>query len=182
MSVTGKTTKETIESIDIVSDDMTQVMVLERDGEDLRIKIRESTGSRWDAKPFTRLSGREQNAISVIFGGGQISSWQRSYLEDVSDQSFSLPKPETVEPDATGDCTPLDIERAKAANLKEQREIIELEMERDHALDRHVTGDVPGCPACDRKYIPRSRADDMGGDEDGQPGTTGDLDTDDIPF
>lgn len=170
MSVTGKTTRETIESIEIVSDDMTQVMVLERDGDNLRIKMRDATGSRWDLKEFAKLTPRDRQAVGVIFDGGQIQSWQRTYLDDITDQSFSMPKPPEPEDEATGDCTPLDIERAKAANLEEERANIALQMELDHSRDKHVTADVPGCPACDRKYIPGppkvSYTDEQGQDRD----------------
>ena len=153
--LTGARTKRQITSVEVVSDDSQRVLrFIANESGSYSIEERAATDSEWSFKPFATIAKEDAAVIAVILKGGDTT-----YDNGVFDRAKSLsgahklPEPESAK-DAEGDCTPLDIERAKAANLQEAKQLVQLEMERDHSLDRHVGADVPGCPACERKVIP----------------------------
>jgi hypothetical protein len=154
--LTAPSTKRTISEVEIVSDDSMQVIKVYTDGEGAGISIRAATDSSWGATRIATLDKRSAEVIATVLQGGTISEYGsvKELIAGLPTTSHSIEKPVAEKGPMDGDCTPLDIERAKAENLREAKELVQLEMERDHSLDRHATGDVPGCPACDRKVIP----------------------------
>jgi hypothetical protein len=156
--LTGAAVTRLLKSIEIVSDDSQRVLrVQPRDGGGVLFSIRDATDSQWSYKDFAVLDPQSAKVVAAVLSGGGDLAYSYGIDETVANVPTNphvLPKPEEAKAEGEGDCTPLDIERAKAANLQEAKQLVQLEMERDHSLDRHVTGDVPGCPACDRKVIP----------------------------
>jgi hypothetical protein len=153
--LTGARTERKINSIEVVSDDSQRVLRFSvNENGSVTIASREAIESDWDAKPIAIIDKDDAAIVATILNGGGVSSYSAigKRIEAVSVSGHTLPKPEEVKGPMDGDCTPLDIERAKAANLKEERELVQLQMERDHQLDHHVRADVPGCPACERKF------------------------------
>jgi hypothetical protein len=153
--VTGARTERKITSIEIVSDDSLKVLkVSVNENGTVAIATRESTESDWTVIPFATVDKEDAQIVATIFNGGGVPSYGETgeRIERIPTAGHMLPKPEEQKGPMDGDCTPLDIERAKAANLKEERELVLLQMERDHSLDKHVGADVAGCPACERKF------------------------------
>lgn len=154
--LTAPRTKSFINEVEVVSDDSTQVLKFYGDADGVTISLRDATDSNWSAKRIATLDRRSAEVIATILQGGQISEYGsvNEAIKGLTDASHQLERPETVEPTKDSDCTALDIERAKAENLKEERRNIELSMERDHALDKHVGYRIDGCPACERAIYP----------------------------
>jgi hypothetical protein len=180
--LTAAHTKRAITSVEVVSNDSLRVLrFVASEAGHFDIDTRDATESEWSFKTFATLGKEEAEVIATILSGGTIGQWSSALLsriEGIPTTTHNLPKPEEAKDPMSGDCTPLDIERAKAENLREAKELIQLEMERDHALDRHVGADVTGCPACDRKVLPKSWDDPEPAER-----TTGDVaGADDIPF
>lgn len=152
--LTGARTERKINSIEVVSDDSLRVLKISTtERGTITVGIREAIESDWSAKTFATIDKDDATIIATLLNGGTINEWGevRNRIEGVATSPHTLPKPETEKGPMDGDCTPLDIERARAANLLEERQNIQLQLERDHALDKHTTADVPGCPACERK-------------------------------
>ena len=160
--LTAPATKNIITEVEVVSDDSKQVIKFYGSADEITISIRDATDSYWSFKRIATLDKRSAEVIATILQGGEISKYGSvsDAIKGLPTTAHTLEKPEAEKPVTDSDCTALDIERAKAENLRESKAIIELELERDHSLDRHVTGDVPGCPACDRKVIPSIPMDD----------------------
>lgn len=155
--LTGARTERKINSIEVVSDDSLRVLRITTTGTGTAtIGIREATESEWSTKTIATIDKDDAAVVATIFNGGTIHDYGglRTRVDGVLTSPFSLPKPEEVKGPMDGDCTPLDIERARAANLLEERQNIQLQLERDHALDKHITADVKGCPACERAIRP----------------------------
>ncbi|HZL95983.1 MAG TPA: hypothetical protein VFB99_20165 [Vicinamibacterales bacterium] len=155
----GARTKRTLNSIEVVSDDNTKVLrFVASESGPIKIEIRDSTDSEWSYKPLATLDKVDAEVVAVVLQGGAVSTYVSSAttkIDSMDTQSFNLPKPPDPEKGPLdGDCTPLDIERAKAENLREERRNIELSMERDHALDKHIGFRIDGCPACGRAIYP----------------------------
>jgi len=165
--------KQQVTSVEVVSDDSQRVLRFSGGPDSFTIAIRDATESEWSATTFATLSREDAKLVSVVLSGADLD-YQPGVVEQVKGVKavHRLPAPEVEKGPLDGDCTPLDIERAKAENLKEERENIQLQMERDHSLDRHASGDVPGCPACDRKVIPSAMPEDR----------SADADPEDLPF
>lgn len=155
----GIQTQQELTSIEIVSDDAQQVLRIQPLDNGVRIAIRDAADNHWSYKEFARLDPADAKIIAAAFEGGRIDHVYgiEDTLKGVPTSMHTIPKPEPApgEPVTTdSDCTALDIERAKAANIAEAKQLVQLEMERDHALDRHVGAEVPGCPACERRIRP----------------------------
>lgn len=155
--LSGRETRTLITALELLSDDEEQVLMLNRqeDGSVI-LRTRQPYENAWSASgPRYEVKAEDARRLSQLLGSQDIYS--SSYLDDIPAKKISRNKPpEVVEAELANkpaECTELDIERAKAENLKEQREIVQLELERDHAQDKHITADVPGCPACERKDL-----------------------------
>lgn len=157
----GRSSVTRLTALEVLSDDGTLVLMFDRqdDAGSMVIKTRKPWESAWssDGTRFSVLS-QEAKLLGQLLSNGDVS-YSRAQIEAINASDFTAQAPISVPGDQVptsteGDCTPLDIERAKAQNLKEERENILLQMERDHALDHHVGAMVPGCPACDRRIRP----------------------------
>lgn len=152
--LTGAKTKNTLDSIEVVSDDSLRVLRFRHsEGGEFFIETRDATESDWNYKSFALLRGEDANVIASVLRGGDLNLYGAPKIEGISKTAHTIPKPEDDKP-AEPDCSPLEVEQAKAANIEKQRQVVELELERDHAKDLHVGAMVPGCPACDRRISP----------------------------
>jgi hypothetical protein len=154
--LTGARTKREITAVEIVSDDSLRVLkVTTTDSGAVVLNLRDAVDSEWSgAKQFAVLSREDAEIVATILQGGAMPIYggSRSRIEALPETAHTLPKAE-AETKAEPDCTPLDIERARAANLAEERANIVLTFERDHSRGLH-NPDVPGCPACERRIRP----------------------------
>jgi hypothetical protein len=172
--IQGKSTEHRLTGIEVVTDDSQQVFRFTRDKDGvITISQRASTEDGWSARQIIRLDKDDASTIASVLNGSDIQHVLDKIKAIPADQ-FSLPKPESVKGPMDGDCTPLDIERAKAQNLLEERENIKLQMNRDHFLDKHVGFTVDGCPACEKSTRP--------GHGDGSLPDPGPITSDDPPF
>lgn len=157
--LSGRATRTLITSMEVLSDDEKQVLMLDRqeDGS-IIIKTRAphespyySDGPRWEVK------AKDARILGALLRS-EDQQYSETMLKEISSSKVTRDKPpEVIEKELRekiGDCSELDIERAKAANLVEEKANLLLGLERDHALDKHITADVPGCPACERKTNP----------------------------
>ena len=154
--LTAPKTERTISEVEVVSDDSMQVLLIGRADNVVKIRLRDATESNWASKVIATLDKRDAEVIATIFETGYISTYGsvQSTVDGLPSGTHSIEKPVAEKGPLDGDCTPLDIARAEAENLREAKEIVLLEMERDHALDKHITAYVNGCPACDRATYP----------------------------
>lgn len=151
--LTGRSIKTVINTVEIVSDDTSQVISINRheDGS-VSLTIRSAYKSNWDTSSQFSVSKADASLLGIALSGND-AQYVTEKVKSIPSASFKVDNP-NPEPDPNKpDCTQLDIERAKAENLKEERELLALSNERDHALDKHVGAVIPGCPACERKYI-----------------------------
>jgi len=155
--LSGRTFTTTITKLDITSADNTKVLMIQRDSMGgVSFRIRMSHQSSWDSSDEPRYEVSKDDArLLGILMKGEDASYSRPKLDEITYSEFKTPAPEThTEEEIRADCTQLDIERAKAANLAEERELLRLTNERDHALDKHFDQQVDGCDACDRRIRP----------------------------
>ena len=126
----GRSVRTILTSLELLSDNGEQVLMFDRqeDGS-IVIKARAPYETAW-ASSGPRFEVAKYDAILL---GGMLQSSDQQYnssrLENIDSQDFKAPEPEEVIEarlrEKVGDCTELDIERAKAANLAEQRRNIE---------------------------------------------------------
>lgn len=153
--LSGVETKRTVESIEVVSDDSLRVFRFERTSTGVRISERKAHQSYWDAVTFATLDRKDASLLNTLLGGGAVYSDETFTELTNRNQRHVLPNPEPeVDEAEQARCAELDIERAKAENLREQREIVLLELGRDHANDKHMARDVEGCVACENRIRP----------------------------
>jgi hypothetical protein len=150
--LSGIETKRTVSDIEVVSDDLQRVLRFSLTSTGITIAERKAHQSYWDTTTIATLDKKDASLLNTLIGGGFVYS--DSTFEALTNRNVrhQLPDPNPpVDEDEQRRCSELDIERAKAANLAEQKELLTLENERDHANDKHITSDVPGCPACERR-------------------------------
>ena len=174
----GRSIRTLVTSLEALSDDGQFVLMFDTSGETgTVVKTRRPWESTWGSElPTFTLDRRSSQMLAKVLTGDD-ASYQRVDLEGIATSDFRGENPDTsaaAEAQAKADyearCTELDIERARAANI--QQEFI-----LDHSRDKHVTGDVPGCPSCEAKVIPSVMPErDPGLD------SIGDDDAEDIPF
>jgi len=148
--LSGITRKLVVEHIEIESDDKSKIAVVDHglDGS-ATISIRDPWASQYMQGPlkFT-ISGSD---IGVLVAALQGSDATYSRAKDIP---LSRIKIEDPTPKTVPNCEPLDIIRAQAVNLAEERELLRLSLIRDHSLDKHISADVEGCETCADKIPP----------------------------
>lgn len=157
-TLSGRATRTLITSLELLSDDETQVLMLDRqeDGS-IVIKVRAPYESTWSASgPRYEVKAADARHLSQLFGSQDIYS--SSYLDDIPAKKISRDKPrEVIEAELAqkpAECTELDIERAKAANLEEQQKVLRVELDRDHGRGLHDNNEVESCVMCQNRIRP----------------------------
>lgn len=154
----GIATRTQITSLELLSDNGEQVLMLDRqeDGS-IIVKTRKPHESAWGSNgPRYEVKASDARLLGAMLTS-QDQRYNNHVIEDISTVDFTAPEPEDVIEarlrEKVGDCTQLDIERAKAANLAEEKANLLLQLERDHSLDKHNPM-VDGCPTCERAIYP----------------------------
>jgi hypothetical protein len=152
----GRTIRTIITQLEVLSDDGSLVAMFDR-GEDgsVLLRTRLPHESPWKSET-PRFSITKNDALTL---GHLLMSadaqYRRVVIDEIDSSDFTAPAPETPEPSGTtADCTQLDIERARAQNITEERELLRLSNIRDHSLDKHIGSAVEGCPSCDERVRP----------------------------
>lgn len=155
----GRTLRSLVTSLELLSDDEKLVLMLDRqeDGS-VRVRTRKPWESTWasEGDSFT-LKAADARSVSALFGSQDVS-WSRSTWDEITTNDFSKPNPDEaneaeVARQVEERCSQLDIERAKAANIAEEMELLRLTLVRDHSLDKHITAAVEGCGPCDSAIL-----------------------------
>lgn len=155
----GRQIRTTIQSLEILSDDGNHVIMIDQiPTGGTTVVIRKTYETAWanEGIKFT-LPSRESRIIATAIGNTD-AQYQYSDLMTVPSMDFRAENPEEAKSNEP-DCTQLDIERAKAANLAEEKELLRLNLIRDHTLDKHVGNRVEGCQECDSDFISFENSD-----------------------
>jgi hypothetical protein len=155
----GRSVRTLITSLEVISDDQKHVLMLDRgENGDVTVKVRFAYENYWSASgPVFSVDDKDARVLGSLLRSEDQHHYTR-FLDEIETSKIQREKPrEVIEAELAtkpAECTELDIERAKAANIAEERRNIELSMERDHALDKHVGFRIDGCPACERQISP----------------------------
>lgn len=186
----GIATRTQITSLELLSDNGEQVLMLDRqeDGS-IIVKTRKPHESAWGSNgPRYEVKASDARLL-----GAMLTSTDQRYnnhvIEDISTVDFTAPEPEDVIEarlrEKVGDCTQLDIERAKAANLTEEKANLLLRLATDHANGKHEDGWYgEGCTACENRIRP-GYGDGSLREQDDEPNTDPESDVvadDSFPF
>ena len=163
--LSGRKFVSRILQLEVVSDDAKHVLVITRDDSPsglTKLTVRKAWESLWGSDgPVFTLEPTQLGTIGMALSGAD-ASWDVESVKRVKYDSFMADDPDPKPDPNRPDCSQLDIERAKAANMTEQAALIKAEMVLDHSRDKHVTGDVTGCPSCENKHITPA----LGGSDD----------------
>jgi len=155
-TLTGLTKTTHIERIEVVSIERDWVMVVERrkDANATTVTIRKASESTWNATgPVFTIEDKDTSLVSAAILG-QDAGWQlRDRAIEVATFTAEDINEKAVAAEVEARCSQLDIERAKAANIAEERELLRLSLKRDHSLDKHITAYVEGCESCDSGIV-----------------------------
>jgi hypothetical protein len=154
-TLAGRAIRTVIHSLEVVSDDSQTVLMLDRgtDGS-VVLKIRKAHEDSWSATgPRFNVVQSDAAILAQAINGSDVQ-YSRKAVEEVPVADFRLPNPEPVEDPNKPDCSQLDIERARAENLREEREVLADQFRLDHSRDKHYSANVVGCPTCEAKVIP----------------------------
>lgn len=154
--LTGISKRTTVQYIEVVADDSSAVLMISTHGDRVTLQTRLPHEDRWShakTPEFTIQSG-DKSLLASIINGADVS-WQRTKLDEISGAAFSLPNP-NPEPDEDEQrrCAELDIERAKAANLAEEKALLQTRMSVDHINNKHGNYEIAACELCEMRIRP----------------------------
>jgi hypothetical protein len=157
--LSGRTLRTLLTELELLSNDETQVLTFLRN-QDGTIVIRtrlphedywSSSGARFE------ISEKDARTLGMLLKSEDVS-YNRSTIEEISSTHLKREKPaEILEKELRekiGDCSELDIERAKATRIAEEKDLLKLQNSRDHALDKHIGQTVDGCVECENRIRP----------------------------
>jgi hypothetical protein len=147
----GLAFKTLITQLEVTSDDSTKVLVISRGPEFTTLSIREPWERDWESSgpKFSVTNEDIQMVIAAI--SGEDSQWRLKYNQ-VTATRFAYDNPAPKADEEAQRCAQLDIERARAANVAEERELLRAKLAYDHSHDLHVTRDEDNCPTCEAKH------------------------------
>jgi hypothetical protein len=159
----GKSVRTVITSLEVLSDDRSLVLMLDSmdglGGGGIRIRTRKPWESQWSGSLATWTVGPSDAEIVSKIIANHDAQYQRSSLDAISSDDFSGDNPDIadaklVDAAVEARCSQLDIERAKAANMKEERELLRTRMSVDHIGNKHGNYEIEGCEMCANRIRP----------------------------
>lgn len=152
----GRSIRTIITALEVLSDDGSLVAMFSRseDGSaSLRTRLPHEPSWGGESPRFSITKADAATLGHLLMSAD--AQYRLTTLNDIDASTFTGPAPERPEPSGTtADCTQLDIERARAQNITEERELLRLSNIRDHGLDKHVRAEIQGCESCENVVIP----------------------------
>lgn len=184
----GKSIRTIVTSLEVLSDDGKHVLMLDQASSDggVRIRVRKTHDSKWgyDHPTFT-VSKQDAEIVTKIVGSSD-AQYIAERLRSIDSTDFTAPAPidpDEVERKIEERCSQLDIERAKAANMEEEKALLTKRLIVQHMDDKHIRESVVGCPKCDsaaERAFSRVLPVEGAGDDRDLPNN--DVDEDGLPF
>lgn len=158
-TLTGKRQRTVVDQIEIVMRDREEgehVLVVTRDpsAKTTTISVRRPWEGAWDSSGGkATLTDAEANIVAAVVTGGD-QGYRLDSLKAIDYSTYSAQdvNAKAVEAEVEARCSQLDIERAKAANIREEKEALVLSLTVQHMDDKHITRSVDGCPICELRY------------------------------
>lgn len=155
-ALAGRSVHTRISELEIVSEDEQNVLRIQHTSDGgTTLMARKAWDSRWESFASWSIKQGDVSVVAAAITGSDVS-WDRTSIDAISATSFKRDAPDNVEKAVEealnaekGRCSELDIERARAANLVEQRDILRVQMLVDHANDKHIHAAYEGCPKCE---------------------------------
>jgi hypothetical protein len=180
----GKSVRTLVTSLEILSDDGTVVLMLDSmdglGGGGVKIRTRKPWESTWSGSlPMWSIAPRDAEIVSKIVANSD-AQYNRASLDAIDSSDFRGENPDTadeakIEAAVEARCSQLDIERAKAANLIEEKVLLAQQLVVQHYDGKHDR-DVDGCVPCEDRTRSVTLGADMPWDA---PATHGTYDPDD---
>lgn len=137
--------------VEVVSDKQDGVLVIERapGNNYVTITIRKPWEATWNASgPSFQIEDPDVTLIAAALSGHD-AAWTIRNRRIPSD-TFAAPdvNEDAVAKEVEARCSQLDIERAKAVNLEEEKALLRTRMSVDHVNDKHGNYEIDGCELC----------------------------------
>ncbi len=161
-SLGGRNLRTIVTSLEVLADNGEDVLMFDRieeaQGGGVKIRTRKVWESPWSYDGATFMVGRTDADILAKIVGGTDAQYQLGALQSISASDFTGKNPNVVDEDAVAKevearCSQLDIERAKAANLAEEKEVLARTLTVQHMDNKHDR-DVEGCVMCENRIRP----------------------------
>jgi hypothetical protein len=139
-----------IPQIEVVSDKQDGVLVIMHDENKATIIVRKPWESTWNATgPTFTIDKKDVPVITAAMAGGDAEWTMRDRA--ITTSTFEAPdiNEEAVAKEVEARCSQLDIERAKAANIAEEKDLLTQTLVVQHMDDKHIREYVSGCPKCE---------------------------------
>lgn len=151
----GRNVRTLLTSLEVLSDDGKTVLMLDSadglGGGGCKIKVRKPFESTYayDIPTFT-LTKKDAETLSKVMLNGEIK-YMIQTVEGIVEARFTAEDVNgaEVEKQVEARCSQLDIERAKAANIEEEKDLLAKTLIVQHMDDKHVSISVDGCRYCE---------------------------------
>jgi hypothetical protein len=146
----GKSIRTTIQSLEVLSDDGKQVLMFDTLESGVKIRVRAAHESPWGSHPTWMVSKSDAEILAKIVGGHD-AQYNLSALTAITSSDFTADDVTGAAIDAAVEarCSQLDIERAKAANIAEEKDLLVKTLVVQHLDDKHMTASITGCELCE---------------------------------
>jgi len=164
----GKSIRTVVTSLEVLSDDGKMVLMLDGSGDGVVIKTRkihESTYA-YDLPRWT-VTKRDTEVLAFVITNRD-AQYSATQIAEISSSDFEGENVDAaeVEKQVEARCSQLDIERAKAENIREEAELVKRQLVVQHMDDKHISADAPGCEMCENRYRSTTIGAPFPGDSD----------------
>lgn len=155
--LSGRQVRTLVTELELLSNDETLVLRFGRNEDgSIVISTRKPHEDYWTMGTQFSVGSKDARFLGLLLKSEDVS-YGRAALDEIPAAHVKREKPADVLEaelrEKIGDCSELDIERAKAANIAEEKELLLLQLKRDHSLDKHNPR-VDGCPSCENEIHP----------------------------
>lgn len=152
-SLMGLRKRLTVPQIEVVSDKHDGVLVIQHNEQGATITVRKPWEATWNASgPSFTVEKKDVPVIVAALQGGDAEWTMRDRIIPTDTFTAEDVNEAAVAKEVEARCSQLDIERAKAANIAEEKEALTLALKVQHMDDKHITRSVDGCPICEMRY------------------------------
>jgi hypothetical protein len=160
----GKNVRTLLTSLEVLSDDGKTVLMLDSadglGGGGVKIKVRKPFESTYNYDlPTWTVTKKDAETLSKVMLNGEIK-YMLATVEGIVETRFTAEdvNGNEVEKQVEARCSQLDIERAKAANIEEEKDLLAKTLIVQHMDDKHVSISVDGCRYCEAAIDNATRA------------------------
>jgi len=146
----GKSIRTVVTSLEILSDDGKQVLMLDAQDGGVKIRVRQAFESAWGSYNGWTVSKGDAEIVAKIVANHD-AQYNLSALNAISSTDFTAEdvRGAAIEKEVEARCSQLDIERAKAANIAEEKDLLAKTLVVQHLDDKHMTASITGCELCE---------------------------------